>query len=63
MERLTGLTDQERKVVEDLSNKIIKGLLQAPIQGLKHELAAEEHREIVSKLFRLEENTDEPIAS
>lgn len=63
MERLTGLTDKERKVVEDLSNKIIKGLLQAPIQGLKHELAAAEHREIVSKLFRLEECVDEPLAS
>jgi glutamyl-tRNA reductase len=63
MERLTGLTDKERKIVEDLSNKIIKGLLQAPIQGLKHELAAAEHREIVTKLFRLEDSTDEPLAS
>lgn len=62
MERLTGLTDKERKVVEDLSNKIIKGLLQAPIQGLKHELAAAEHREIVSKLFGLED-IDEQLAS
>jgi glutamyl-tRNA reductase len=63
LERLTGLTDKERKVVEDLSNRIIKGLLQAPIQGLKHELAAAEHREIISKLFRLEEQVDEPLAS
>jgi len=63
MEQLTGLTDKERKVVEDLSSKIIKGLLQAPIQGLKHELVAAEHREIVSKLFRLEDPTDESLAS
>lgn len=62
MERLTGLNEKERKVVEDLSNRIIKGLLQAPIQGLKHELAAAEHREIVSKLFQLE-GTDEQLAS
>ena len=63
MERLTGLTDQERKVVEDLSSKIIKGLLQAPIHGLKHDLTATEHREIVAKLFRLEESADESLAS
>jgi glutamyl-tRNA reductase len=62
MERLTDLSDKERKVVEDLSNRIIKGLLQAPIQGLKHELAAAEHREIVSKLFKLEEPIDERLA-
>lgn len=63
LERLPDLTAKERKVVEDLSNRIIKGLLQAPIQGLKHELAAAEHREIVSKLFKLEEHRDEPLAS
>ncbi len=63
LERLTGLNDKERKVVEDLSCKIIKGLLQAPIQGLKNELTAAEHREIISRLFRLEEPIDEPIAS
>lgn len=63
MERLPELTAKERKIVEDLSNRIIKGLLQAPIQGLKHELTAAEHREIVSKLFRLEEHTDESLAS
>jgi glutamyl-tRNA reductase len=62
MERLTGLNEKERKIVEDLSNRIIKGLLQAPIQGLKHELAAAEHREIISKLFQLE-GVDEQIAS
>ncbi|HWA84142.1 MAG TPA: glutamyl-tRNA reductase [Fimbriimonadaceae bacterium] len=63
MERLTDLTAKERKIVEDLSNRIVKGLLQAPIQGLKHELTAAEHREIVSKLFRLEERGDESLAS
>jgi glutamyl-tRNA reductase len=62
MEKLPELSEKERKVVEDLSNRIIKGLLQAPIQGLKHELAAAEHREIVSKLFKLEEYGDEPLA-
>ncbi|MFI5386739.1 MAG: glutamyl-tRNA reductase [Fimbriimonadales bacterium] len=62
LERLTGLTEKERKIVEDLSSKIVKGMLQAPIEGLKHELTAAEHREIVSKLFRLEEPIDEPVA-
>lgn len=63
MDRLTGLNEKERKVVEDLSAKIVKGLLQAPIQGLKSDLTANEHREIVSKLFKLEEAHNEPLAS
>jgi glutamyl-tRNA reductase len=62
LDRLTGLNDKERKIVEDLSNRIIKGMLQAPIEGLKHELAAAEHREIVSKLFRLPRAEDEESA-
>src|ERR1051325_8499787 len=62
LEKLPELSEKERKVVEDLSNKIIKGLLQAPIQGLKHELAAADPGEISSKLLGVENVNDAPPA-
>lgn len=56
MERLPELGEKERKVVEDLTMRIVKGLLQAPIQGLKKDLTGSEHRLVVSKLFGLEDD-------
>jgi glutamyl-tRNA reductase len=57
MSKLDDLDDRQRKVVEDLSLRIIKGLLQAPIEGLKGELATRDHRQVVARLFQLEEQT------
>ena len=58
MSRLDDLDPRQRKVVEDLSIRIIKGLLQAPIEGLKGELATRDHRQVITRLFQLEEKSD-----
>jgi glutamyl-tRNA reductase len=54
LSRLDGLSEKERKVVEDLSIRIVRGMLQAPIQGLKTELVEPSEREIAARLFGVE---------
>ena len=50
-ERLEHLGEKELRVVEELAKRMMIGLLRAPIEGLKGELATPEHREVVERLF------------
>jgi len=52
--RLGHLDEKEMRVVEEMARRMMIGLLQAPIDSLKTELAAREHREVVEKLFSLD---------
>ncbi len=54
-ERLPDLSERELKVVEDMARRMMLGLLQAPIDGLKSDPVAREHRHIVERLFGLEQ--------
>lgn len=53
-ERLGGLSEKEMRVVEEMARRLTIGLLEAPIDGLKGELSAREHRHVVEQLFGLE---------
>ena len=53
-ERLAGLSEREMRVVEEMARRLTIGLLEAPIDGLKGELSAKEHRHVVEQLFGLE---------
>ena len=53
-ERLSGLSEKEMRVVEEMARRLTIGLLEAPIDGLKGELSAREHRHVVEQLFGLE---------
>ncbi len=53
-ERLAGLSEKEMRVVEEMARRLTIGLLEAPIDGLKGELSAREHRHVVEQLFGLE---------
>ena len=53
-ERLGGLTEKEMRVVEEMARRLTIGLLEAPIDGLKGDLSAKEHRHVVEQLFGLE---------
>lgn len=44
-------TDQQRKVLEDLSIRIVRGMLSGPIQALKTELRAPVERAVLARLF------------
>lgn len=52
-ERLDGLSEREMRVVEDMARRMMIGLLEAPIEGLKGEFASSEHRAIIERLFLL----------
>lgn len=52
-ERLGHLDAKEMRVVEEMARRLMIGLLQAPIESLKTELVASEHREMVERLFSL----------
>jgi glutamyl-tRNA reductase len=58
-ERLEGLSEREMRVVEEMARRMMIGLLEAPIEGLKGELAASEHRAVVERLFLLNGGTDD----
>jgi glutamyl-tRNA reductase len=45
------LEPEERKRMEDLSIRIVRGLLETPIQALKTHLRAPHEREVVARLF------------
>lgn len=53
-ERLGGLSEKEMRVVEEMARRLTIGLLEGPIDGLKGELSAREHRHVVEQLFGLE---------
>ena len=53
-ERLAGLSEKDMRVVEEMARRLTIGLLEAPIDGLKGELSAREHRHVVEQLFGLE---------
>jgi|GEM_PF-489158 len=53
--RLENLSEKEWQVVEQLAQKMVIGLLQAPIDGLKNRLATPQHREVVKHLFALDQ--------
>ena len=53
-ERLGGVSEKEMRVVEEMARRLTIGLLEAPIDGLKGELSAREHRHVVEQLFGLE---------
>ncbi|MEZ0324507.1 MAG: glutamyl-tRNA reductase [Fimbriimonas sp.] len=53
-DRLGHLGDRELRVVEELARRMMMGLLQEPIEGLKREFSAQEHRQAVERLFGLE---------
>jgi len=53
-EKLGHLGDKEMRVVEEMARRMMIGLLQAPIEGLKGELSAQEHRHVVERLFALD---------
>ncbi|AIE84303.1 glutamyl-tRNA reductase [Fimbriimonas ginsengisoli Gsoil 348] len=53
-ERLEGLTEREIRVVEEMARRMMIGLLEAPIDSLKGELAGHEHRAVVERLFLLD---------
>ena len=52
-ERLPDLSEKELRVVEEMARRMMIGLLETPIQGLKSHLAAQQHREVVERLFEL----------
>lgn len=53
-ERLPNVSEKEMRVVEEMARRMMLGFLQAPIEGLKGELSAAEHRHVVERLFALE---------
>jgi glutamyl-tRNA reductase len=52
-ERLGDLDERKMRVVEEMARRLMIGLLEAPIEGLKSELAAQKHRDVVERLFDL----------
>jgi glutamyl-tRNA reductase len=52
-DRLAHLDQKELRVVEELARRMMIGLLQEPIEGLKREFSGEEHRAQVERLFGL----------
>ena len=40
-------------LIEELARRLTLGLLEAPIDGLKGDLSAKEHRHVVEQLFGL----------
>jgi glutamyl-tRNA reductase len=65
LERVTARLDtmdaRDRKLIEDLTRRIVKGLLQAPIQELKSGLSHPDQQAVVCRLFGLdtEDQADE----
>jgi glutamyl-tRNA reductase len=57
-ERLPNLSEKELGIVEEMARRMMLGLLQAPIDGLKSDPIAREHRHVVERLFGLEEGAE-----
>ncbi len=55
VERHPELSGDEVKLLDELSRRIVKGLLEAPIAELSGELANEGHRQMVAMLFHLDD--------
>jgi glutamyl-tRNA reductase len=51
--RLGHLGEREIRVVEEMARRMMIGILEAPIEGLKTEFAAQKHRDVVERLFDL----------
>lgn len=51
--RMGVLSDREKTIVEDLSRRIVKSMLQSPIEGLKTHSRHERYPEIAAHLFGL----------
>jgi glutamyl-tRNA reductase len=45
---------KERKLLEDLSIRMVRGMLQAPIRAMKHELRGPVERAVLVRLFGIE---------
>lgn len=59
--QLGHLDEKDLKVVEELARKMVIGLLEAPIEGLKTNLATPTHQELVKQLFDLEVEQRAPM--
>ncbi len=51
IEKLGDLDDRQRKVVEDLTLRMVRGLLESPIRSLKDASFGAEERDVVVRLF------------
>jgi len=54
LERRPNLSEREVTLLEEMSRRLVKGLLQTPIEHLSGDMAAKEHREVIVRLFGLE---------
>lgn len=53
-EKLKHLDAKDLRVIEDMARRMMIGLLEQPIDGLKGDLSAKEHRHVVEQLFGLQ---------
>jgi glutamyl-tRNA reductase len=56
VERQPGLDHSDLKLIEEVTKRIVKGLLEAPLEALNGELAHESQRKVIAKLFHLDED-------
>jgi glutamyl-tRNA reductase len=58
IERKPDLSEREKALLDEMSRRLVKGLLQTPIQHLSDDMVPKEHRDVIARLFGLDAPED-----